>query len=257
MRVLIVTASGTDVGKTVTTAALAACAVANGLRVAVVKPLQTGVRPGEPGDADEVGRLSGVTDLHEGHRYEPPLAPATAARLRGEAGPSVEDLANRIEALQDRDLVLVEGAGGALVRFNAAGDTLLSLTTELTRRLQNTPVELVLCASCGLGTLHTAAATTRVVQQHGLRVQHLVISDWPSGGRADLAQRCNLTDLPEYTGVPLHGVIEAGAGALDRPAFVQRAMSSLTPALGGRADPREFLRRADGPTSTPSPQETR
>ncbi|WP_159062433.1 AAA family ATPase, partial [Streptomyces caniscabiei] len=45
MTVLVVTGTGTEVGKTVTTAAVAAVAVAAGRSVAVLKPAQTGVRP--------------------------------------------------------------------------------------------------------------------------------------------------------------------------------------------------------------------
>jgi dethiobiotin synthetase len=227
----------------VTTAALAACALAAGLRVAVVKPVQTGLRPGEPGDVDEVHRLTGLADRHELVRYAHPLAPATAARLIGEPGPSIADLTDRVCALADRDLLLVEGAGGALVRFNARGDTLLDLTIMIARGLGTAGVEIVLTASSGLGTLHTAAATARAVEQHGLRPAHLVITDWPVSG-ANLAQRCNVTDLPDYAGAPLHGVIDAGAGGLDPRAFAALAMRSLTPVLGGTADPEEFRRRA-------------
>ncbi|MEU1565898.1 AAA family ATPase, partial [Streptomyces mirabilis] len=47
MAVLVITGTGTEVGKTVTTAAVAATAVAAGRSVAVLKPAQTGVRPDE------------------------------------------------------------------------------------------------------------------------------------------------------------------------------------------------------------------
>ena len=49
-QVVVVTGTGTSVGKTVVTAAVAALASAAGRRVAVVKPAQTGVAAGEPGD---------------------------------------------------------------------------------------------------------------------------------------------------------------------------------------------------------------
>jgi dethiobiotin synthetase len=48
------------VGKTVVTAALAR---ARGESVAVIKPAQTGVLPGEPGDTDEVRRLADLPSL--------------------------------------------------------------------------------------------------------------------------------------------------------------------------------------------------
>ncbi|OEV08109.1 AAA family ATPase, partial [Streptomyces nanshensis] len=44
--VTVVTGTGTEVGKTVVTAALAAAALARGLSVAVLKPAQTGLDAG-------------------------------------------------------------------------------------------------------------------------------------------------------------------------------------------------------------------
>ena len=82
MSVLVVTGTGTGVGKTVVTAAVAALARDRGSRVAVVKPGQTGVLPGEPGDLDDVRRLSLVDDLHEHARFPDPLAPAALAERR-------------------------------------------------------------------------------------------------------------------------------------------------------------------------------
>ena len=83
MSILVITGTGTDVGKTVVTAAIAALARDRGSRVAVVKPGQTGVGVGEPGDLDAVRRLSLIDDLHEHVRYPDPLAPAAAARVSG------------------------------------------------------------------------------------------------------------------------------------------------------------------------------
>ncbi|MGL4745348.1 MAG: AAA family ATPase, partial [Dermatophilaceae bacterium] len=48
--VVLVTGTGTGVGKTVVTAALAVLVRLRGSEVAVVKPAQTGVGPGDPGD---------------------------------------------------------------------------------------------------------------------------------------------------------------------------------------------------------------
>lgn len=59
MGILIVTGTGTEIGKTVVPAALAAAALARGRTVAVLKPAQTGLEPGEPGDAAEAARLAG------------------------------------------------------------------------------------------------------------------------------------------------------------------------------------------------------
>ena len=129
MSVLIVTGTGTDVGKTVATAALAACAKG---RVAVVKPAQTGVADGAPGDLAEVRRLSKVQDVHEFVRYPDPLSPHHAARLSGRPELRLADAVQRIVDLDAlHDLVIVEGAGGLLVPFaNDDRWTLVDLATR-------------------------------------------------------------------------------------------------------------------------------
>lgn len=243
MNVIVVTGTGTGVGKTVTTTALAASALRAGQRVAVVKPAQTGVSPGEPGDLAEVGRLTGLADLHEYARYSEPLAPATAARRLGESGPDLAELAGRIAALADRDLVLVEGAGGALVRFNDRDEGICELAGAVRDRLRGRPawrLEVVLVTAARLGCLHDAAATAGALAQRGWPPHHLVVGDWPA--RPGLAERCNLVDLPSYAAAPLHGVIGHGAGALSPEAFADLAVRSLTPALGGDLDIEDFVR---------------
>ena len=78
MTVLVVTGTGTGVGKTIVTAALACHARQAGIDVAVCKPLQTGTQDGDDALV-EVGRLSGVTELAGLARYPQPLAPVAAA----------------------------------------------------------------------------------------------------------------------------------------------------------------------------------
>src|SRR3984957_16842259 len=147
--VLLVTGTGTGVGKTIVTAAIATLARAAGQRVAVVKLAQTGVHAG-PGsdvpDLETVTRLAGVTDTHELARFPDPLSPEAAARVSGLPPVDLAEAAEYIAKLAgSRDLVLVEGAGGLLVRYNAAGATLADLAA-----MCGAPVLLVTAA--GLGT---------------------------------------------------------------------------------------------------------
>ncbi|MDX3565858.1 dethiobiotin synthase, partial [Streptomyces scabiei] len=205
MTVLVVTGTGTEVGKTVTTAAVAAVALASGRSVAVLKPAQTGVRPDERGDADEVARLAGAVTVRELARYPEPLAPATAARRAGLPAVHPEDVAEAAAKLAaDHDLVLVEGAGGLLVRFDETGGTLAD-----TARLLGAPVLLV--ASAGLGTLNTTELTARELAVREVELAGVVIGSWPEV--PDLASRCNLADLPVVAAAPLVGAVPAGASA--------------------------------------------
>lgn len=199
----MVTGTGTGVGKTVATAALAAMAGAHGLRTAVYKPVQTGLGPGEPGDVDAVAALAGPDEVLEGRRLRDPLAPETAVRVAGELQSSLEQLAGPVRGL-DADLVVVEGAGGALVRLGT-GLTVLDLAAAL-----EAPVLVV--ARAGLGTLSDTELAVREIRRRGLTCAGLLIGSLPPA--PDLATRCNLEDLPRLTDVPVLGAVPEGAGML-------------------------------------------
>ncbi|KAB8166567.1 ATP-dependent dethiobiotin synthetase BioD [Streptomyces sp. 3MP-14] len=223
---LVVSGTGTEIGKTVATAAVAAVALAAGRRVAVLKPAQTGLAPGEPGDAAEAARLAGPLTARELARFPEPLAPATAAARCGLPPVGPAEVAKAAEELTaDHDLVLVEGAGGLLVRLDETGGTLADAAVLL-----GAPVLVVVAA--GLGTLNLTALTAEALAARGLGLAGVVIGSWPA--EPDLAARCNLADLPVAAGAPLLGAVPAGAGALRPADFRARAGSWLAPPLGGR-----------------------
>jgi dethiobiotin synthetase len=237
MPILVITGTGTEVGKTVTTAAVAAAALAAGRTVAVLKAAQTGVGPDERGDAAEVARLAGPVTVAEVARYPEPLAPATAARRAGREPVRPADVAEAAQKLAtEHDLVLVEGAGGLLVRFDEAGGTLADVA-ELLRA----PVLLV--ASAGLGTLNTTELTARELRSRRLELLGVVIGSWP--GTPDLAMRCNVTDLPEVSGAPLLGALPEGAGALAPAHFRAAAPGWVAPRLDGTWRAEAFREAAD------------
>ncbi len=228
MSALIVTGTGTGVGKTVVTAALAALAADRGASVAVVKPAQTGVGFGEPGDLADIERLSGVTDTHEFVRFLRPLSPDAAARQAGKPPLDLAVAAEEIRELRGtRRLVLIEGAGGLLVRYDPDGRTIADLA-----RMLEAPVLLV--ADPGLGTLNHTALTLEAMAHRGLDLAGLVLGSWPTD--PGLAQRTNLADLETLAGRPLAGAIGANAGSLSRTAFLAAARAGLSPHFGGTFD---------------------
>ena len=213
MTTLVVTGTGTDVGKTVVTAAIAALAP----DVCVVKPAQTGVGADEPGDLDEVVRRAGHhVRTVELVRYPDPLSPEAAARRAGLPELTLDEVVTAVRRC-DSDLVLVEGAGGLLVRFSARGLTLADVASAL-----EAPVLVVTTA--GLGTLNTAALTLEALATRGLECAGLVVGCWPAA--PDLAALSNVEDLRAMA--PLVGAVPEGAAG--------DPQDWLAPALGGRFD---------------------
>lgn len=210
-RIVIVTGTGTGVGKTIASAALAVRAAAGG-SVIVVKPVQTGTGAEHQEEADvEVVRSLTGCDVLELTTLDDPLAPDAAARLRGVRIPPVTDYVHPIRLLAERyDRVIVEGAGGLLVRLDTVGGTLLDLADLL-------GADVVVVVSAELGTLNHTELTVGALRSRGIEPSGLIIGSWsPAPG---LAETSNRADLPRVSGVPLLATIPAGAGALSAHEF--------------------------------------
>jgi dethiobiotin synthetase len=208
LTVLVVTGTGTGVGKTIVTAALACHARQAGMDVAVCKPVQTGTQHGDD-DLAEVGRLSGVTELAGLARYPQPLAPAAAAEQAGLALPTRDEL---LEFIADVDrpgrLTLVEGAGGLLVELADSGVTLRDLAAEL-------GAAALVAVTAQLGTLNHTALTLEALAAQGISCTGLVIGSWP--GRPGLVETSNRSALTRLA--PVRAALPAGAGSMAAERF--------------------------------------
>lgn len=243
MSILVISGTSTGVGKTIVTAAITALAMAQGQQVAVVKPVQTGVGPDEPGDLAEITALTGCTDTHEFYRFPDPLAPEAAARHAGLPYPDRDKIVTQVQELAtNHDLVIVEGAGGLLVRFDDAGTTLADIASDL-----SAPVLVV--ADPALGTLNHTALTLEALSRRDVECAGVVLGSWPQD--PDVACLNNLIDLPRIIGEPLRGAITAGAGSLDVGRFRHEAETGLDPGFGGRFNGTEQLHTQPGDAQSP------
>ncbi|GAA3325245.1 dethiobiotin synthase [Paeniglutamicibacter sulfureus] len=201
--ILVVTGTDTDVGKTVVSAALAACALDAGRRVAIYKPTQTGVAPGQAGDVQSIGDWLGnppSLGLEEGARLADPMAPVDAALHAGgaraaQALPVLRDHLRRVQELAlENDVVIVEGAGGILVSLTLAGDTIVDVAGALGARL-------VVVTRPHLGTLNHTALTLEAALARGFANGVLVLGSFPNEPTAlHEINRRNLRALAEGLG---------------------------------------------------------
>jgi dethiobiotin synthetase len=220
VNLLLVTGTDTGVGKTIVTAAIAACATAAGHRVAVIKPAQTGTGDGAPTDAEIVGRLADPATAVTLASYPDPLAPAAAARAAGVPALALSDVLEAVAiAAKEHDVVLIEGAGGLLVPMGDQGWTVADLAVAL-------PAAAVVVARAGLGTLNHTALTLAALAGRGVPAL-VVIGAWPA--QPQLVHRANLTDLPGR----LRGCLPDGVGGLAPQRFRANAPTWLHADLYG------------------------
>ena len=168
---LFVTGTDTGVGKTVVSTALARGLREAGVDVGVMKPTETGVPKEGPEDARALVIAAGVDDplsLVCPLQFLLPAAPEASARFEGRAV-SLDPIVDARHTLSARhDFMLVEGAGGLLVPFDAE-----TSMADLAGRL-GLPVLLVARAS--LGTINHTLLSLEACDRRGLDVVGVVVS---------------------------------------------------------------------------------
>jgi len=154
--VVVVSGTGTEVGKTWVTARVIDTLVTNGCRVAARKPAQSH-EPGDIGtDAAVLAASSGedADRVCPPHRdYEVAMAPPMAADVLNRPSFTIADLVSELTCPPDVDVMLVESAGGVRSPLAVDGDTV-----ELVRVLD--PDVVVVVAEAGLGVINSVRLVT-------------------------------------------------------------------------------------------------
>jgi dethiobiotin synthetase len=216
---VFVTATGTEVGKTVVSAVLARTLAAEGKSVAVFKPAFTGMD--EYPDYDEAAAMAAVEEAGDGwpsvvglpdpaalraaarstqsdgeispYRFEPPMSPHLAAGLAGvEIDPEQVMRAARAAA-EGVDAIVCEGAGGLLVPLSPSW-TMRSCAVEL-------GYPLVVVSPPGLGAINHTLLTVESARSVGLEVALIVINPWPA--EPSRIEADNRETIAALSGVPV------------------------------------------------------
>ncbi len=144
MHVIVVTGTGTNVGKTVLTTLFVRHLKARGMTVAAFKPLCSGERSDALNLAKALGSVP--VDIINPWYFRHPLAPAIAARLAG-CSLCIHEIATHVRIHTGTAAVtLVEAAGGLLSPLASDGDA-----PELIKALKAYPV---LVSVNRLGVIH-------------------------------------------------------------------------------------------------------
>jgi dethiobiotin synthetase len=197
----VVTATDTDIGKTVFAAALA-----DAIGASYWKPIQAGTEGGT--DSEKVAGL-GVPILPECYRLSHPLSPHRAAELDG--------IVIDPEKLTppDEEALVIEGAGGVLVPVTRS-----LLFAELFARWG---LPVILCARTALGTINHSLLSIEALRARGVVIHGIAfIGEANEDSEATIAEMGNvrrLGRLPRLNIVEREPLRAAFAAHFDRTDF--------------------------------------
>lgn len=191
-RVLVISGTDTEVGKTFVGAALVRRLVDQGFDTLAVKPVESGVGA-EVGEGEDgvilaaASRQKSPTQALQ--RLRAPIAPPDAADLE-KVKLEFDKWVGQIRGwAKMHDLVVVEGAGGLLSPLTWT-QTALSLAERLDARV-------LLVASDKLGTINHTLLCMEVLERHNVELAGIVLS---APRDVDRSTGRNLAALAKFTG---------------------------------------------------------
>jgi dethiobiotin synthetase len=216
-RLIVVSGTGTGIGKTHFCEAFLRALGTSGRRIAGVKPVETGLSEGGPSDAVRLDRASTFHVKHLGCRFAQPVSPHIAAREEGRPI-VVEQVAAELATLRNGvDILLVELAGGL---FTPLSDR--SVNAHLAHALE--PDWVILVAPDRLGVLHEVLSTTLAARSLSVAVSGAVLM---APERPDSSTGRNASEVTRLAAVPW-------ATALPRAPQEDLAVHPATRALAAR-----------------------
>jgi dethiobiotin synthetase len=236
---LVVTGTGTGIGKThLSSALIQAWAIrlrAKGVaepKVAAIKPIESGVGfGGRVGPDSEVLREWSTFHVKQ---FPPPylltraLSPHLAARMDGRRIDLSVVIKWVAQIRAQADGVLVELPGGL---FSPLSETPARTNADLARALE--PTAIVLVAPDRLGVLHDLGALTRAAHVEDLSLSGILLSA-PDPGDASTGE--NAYEVPLVTNVPVLAALpHAPVELLTTTLPLLRALMTLIPSLDFRS----------------------
>lgn len=203
MQTIFVSGNDTDAGKTHVLGQLAGTLAARGLRVQIVKLVETGMpRDDSTGDADRA--LAAAKKIAAGSagtlaafrlaRYAQPLAPTEAARRDGQVF-SLEEQKSKLALLPPCDVRLIEGAGGLGVPVDDAGTDWADFAREVADAA-------LIVVENRLGAISQARLLAAYCATKGVPAPHFWLNEIRAQSEGVLAS--NALEIPK-TGVPVIG----------------------------------------------------
>lgn len=209
-KILFITGTGTDIGKTYVTGLILKKLREHGKSTAYYKAAMSGNERGAdgsliPGDAVQVKTVSGIQQPLEEmcpYVYEAAFSPHLAARIEGNP-PDMDTILHGFDAVCGKyDYVTAKCSGGILCPLRFDGQRILLEDIIRARSLNCS-----LVADAGLGTINSAVLTAEYMKSRNLPVTGIIFNHFEPG---NILHEDNLAMCEALTGLKVLTCVKAG-----------------------------------------------
>lgn len=206
---IFITGTGTDIGKTYTSALIMKKLLNEKYNACYFKPVLSGaeVINGKlyAGDIEYVKKISGLnvdTKLLGSYVFEDACSPHLAAEL-AEQPILIDKIVNDYKKLTEQyEYIISEGAGGIICPFS--NDNKPLYTKDIISALDTS---VVLVSTTSLGSINNALLSISYMQQHYIDIRGIIFN----GYTRNIIDDDNIDFILKHTNVPLLSVIAKGA----------------------------------------------
>lgn len=202
---LFITATDTEIGKTVITGAITAALKGRGMDVGVMKPVASGGVANEAGKlvAEDATFLMQAAGIEERERelvnplcLAPALTPAVAAVLSG-VTVDIQTFITSYQKLKEiHDFLIVEGVGGIVAP--------LWQNYIVADLMADFALPVIVVARPNLGTINHTVLTVEYGRSRGLHMAGIIINGW-NQDEVGILETSNEEYIKELTGLPILG----------------------------------------------------
>ena len=202
---LFITATDTEVGKTVITGAIAAAISKRGINVGVMKPVASGGVADSEGKlvAEDATFLMRAAGIGESERMlvnplclAPALTPAVAAAISGISVDVQEFITSYHRLTEIHDPVVVEGVGGIIAPLWQD-----YLVADLLKELA---LPAIVVARPNLGTINHTVLTVEYARSRGLQIAGIILNGW-NQDKIGILEKSNEEYITRLTRLPILG----------------------------------------------------
>ena len=203
---IFITATGTDIGKTYTSALIVKNIKDEGFNIGYYKALLSGSDDIKDSDAWYVKEKANLNDNYYdivSYTYKNPYSPHLAAKIENNP-PNLEIIKRDFNNISKKyDYMIVEGCGGIICPIRYEDNNKIFLEDIII----NLELPSIIVADSGLGTINSTILTIKYMQSKNLKINGIILNKFDS---SNIMHKDNLNMIEKISDIDVIAVIENG-----------------------------------------------